>query len=100
MGYLEPFMIAEIGCNHRGNIEIAKEMIETAAFYCKANAVKFQKRCNRELLTLEQYNAPHPSPENSYGKTYGEHREALEFTVNQHKELKDRKSTRLNSSHM
>ena len=89
MGYLEPFMIAEIGCNHRGNIEIAKEMIETAAFYCKADAVKFQKRCNRELLTLEQYNAPHPNPVNSYGRTYGEHREALEFTVNQHKELKE-----------
>ena len=82
MEYLKPFMITEIGCNHKGNIDIAKEMIETAAFYCKADAVKFQKRCNRELLTLEQYNAPHPSPENSY-------REALEFTVDQHKELKE-----------
>ena len=53
------------------------------------DAVKFQKRCNRELLTPEQYNAPHPNPANSYGKTYGEHREFLEFTVEQHRELKE-----------
>lgn len=88
MNYNEPFVIAEIGCNHKGDIDIAKEMIKTAAIYCKADAVKFQKRCNRELLTPEQYNAPHPNPANSYGKTYGEHREFLEFTVEQHKELK------------
>lgn len=89
MGYSEPYVIAEIGCNHKGSIEIAKELIKTAAIYCKADAVKFQKRCNRELLTPEQYNAPHPNPANSYGKTYGEHREFLEFAVEQHKELKE-----------
>jgi N-acetylneuraminate synthase len=89
MRYSEPYVIAEIGCNHKGSIEIAKELIKTAAIYCKADAVKFQKRCNRELLTPEQYNAPHPNPVNSYGKTYGEHREFLEFTVEQHKELKE-----------
>lgn len=89
MEYLSPFLIAEIGCNHKGSIEIAKELIKTATIYCKADAVKFQKRCNRELLTPEQYNAPHPNPVNSYGKTYGEHREFLEFTVEQHKELKE-----------
>ncbi len=88
MEYIKPEVIAEIGCNHKGNIEIAKKMIRTAAIYCAADAVKFQKRCNRELLTLEQYNAPHPNPSNSYGKTYGEHREFLEFSVEQHKELK------------
>ena len=59
-----------------------------AAIYCKADIVKFQKRCNRELLTPEQYAAPHPNPANSYGKTYGEHREYLEFTVEQHAQLK------------
>ena len=88
MGYIKPKVIAEIGCNHKGDIEIAKRMIRTAAIYCEADAVKFQKRCNRELLTLEQYNAPHPNPSNSYGKTYGEHRDFLEFTAEQHKELK------------
>lgn len=88
MDYIEPKVIAEIGCNHKGNLEIAKKMIRTAAIYCEADCVKFQKRCNKELMTPEQYNAPHPNPSNSYGKTYGEHREFLEFTAEQHKELK------------
>lgn len=88
MKYSRPKVIAEIGCNHKGDMEIAKRMIKTAAIYCEADAVKFQKRCNRELLTPEQYSAPHPNPSNSFGKTYGEHREFLEFTAEQHKELK------------
>lgn len=82
-----PKIIAEIGCNHKGDIQIAKEMIETAATYCKADVVKFQKRCVKELLSPEEYNAPHPHPEYSYGKTYGEHREYLEFTLEQHSQL-------------
>ena len=89
MEYLKHFVIAEIGCNHKGDMDIAKRLIRTAAIYCEVDAVKFQKRCNRELLTPEQYNAPHPNPANSYGKTYGEHREFLEFTVEQHRELKE-----------
>lgn len=88
MNYEKPYVIAEIGCNHKGDMNIAKEMIEVAAVFCKADAVKFQKRCNRELLTEEQYNAPHPNPANSYGNTYGEHREFLEFTLEQHAQLK------------
>ncbi len=50
--------------------------------------VKFQKRTNKELLSPEEYNAPHPNPANSYGATYGEHREFLEFNVEQNKQLK------------
>ncbi len=80
-------IIAEIGCNHKGDMAIAREMIITAATYCKADVVKFQKRSNRELLSAEEYNSPHPNPRNSYGKTYGEHREYLEFSVDQHKQL-------------
>ena len=87
--YKYPKVIAEIGCNHKGDLEIAKEMIKVAKIYCNAEYVKFQKRNNKELLTPEQYNAPHPNPANSYGKTYGEHREFLEFTADQHKELMD-----------
>lgn len=86
--YRKPFVIAEIGCNHMGQMEIARELIQTAAVFCKADAVKFQKRCARELLTDEQYNAPHPNPANSYGETYGSHREFLEFDVEQHAQLK------------
>ena len=87
--YKKPYIIAEAGCNHMGQMEIAHELINTAAIYCKADAIKFQKRCPKELLTEEQYNAPHPNPINSYGKTYGEHREFLEFTVEQHAQLKE-----------
>lgn len=86
--YKKPYVIAEIGCNHKGDMEIAKELIKRAKLYCDADSVKFQKRNNVELLTKEQYNAPHPNSANSYGATYGAHREYLEFDVKQHAELK------------
>ncbi|PCH68761.1 MAG: N-acetylneuraminate synthase [Bacteroidales bacterium] len=85
----EAKVIAEIGCNHKGDIEIAKELIKVAKIFCNADVVKFQKRNNRELLTNEQYNAPHPNPANSYGDTYGAHREYLEFSLEQNRELKE-----------
>ena len=88
MSQLSPKIIAEVGCNHKGDMDIAKEMIVTAAMFCKVDVVKFQKRCNKELLSDEEYNAPHPNPANSYGETYGEHREFLEFDLAQHKQLK------------
>ena len=86
--YKEPKVIAEIGCNHMGQMDIAKELIYLAK-QSGAKYVKFQKRNNKELLTKKQYNAPHPVPENSYGDTYGAHREFLEFNVAQNKELKE-----------
>jgi N-acetylneuraminate synthase len=88
LDFKEPKIIAEIGCNHKGDFEIAKEMIKIAKIFCNADAVKFQKRTPKELLTEEEYNAPHPEPRNAYGKTYGEHREFLEFDIEQHRELK------------
>ncbi len=84
-----PKVVAEIGCNHKGDLSLAKEMIHVAAYFCKVDTVKFQKRCPRELLSPEQYNAPHPNPVHSYGKTYGEHREFLEFNLDQHRQLKE-----------
>lgn len=86
--YKKPKVISEIGCNHKGDFEIAKELIRISKD-CQAEYVKFQKRNNKELLSDEQYNAPHPNPHNSYGKSYGEHREFLEFSKEQHKELKE-----------
>ena len=80
--------IAEIGCNHKGDINIAKELILLAK-NCGADVAKFQKRNSKELLPEDQYNAPHPNPINSYGSTYGEHREFLEFSKQQHKDLLD-----------
>ena len=88
MNYKLPKVIAEIGCNHKGKIELAKELITVAA-HSGVKVVKFQKRNNIELLSEEQYNAPHPNPMHSYGDTYGAHREFLEFNINQHKELKE-----------
>jgi N-acetylneuraminate synthase/sialic acid synthase len=72
-----PFVIAEIGNNHQGDVEIAKQMIRAAAF-AGASAVKFQKRDNKALFTQEAFDAPYAS-ENAFGPTYGAHREALEF---------------------
>jgi len=84
--YIKPKVISEIGCNHKGDIDIAKELIKMSK-EAGADIAKFQKRNNKELLTDSQYNEPHPNPINSYGSTYGEHREFLEFDFNQHKEL-------------
>jgi sialic acid synthase len=83
-----PSTIAEIGCNHKGEIEIAHELIVTAAKFCKVDVVKFQKRNPKELLSEEQYNKSHPNPMHSYGETYGKHREYLEFSLEEHKQLK------------
>lgn len=83
-----PILVAEIGCNHKGSMEIAHEMVKVAANFVGASYVKFQKRTNKELLSTEEYDAPHPNAANSYGKTYGDHREFLEFDLNQHEEIK------------
>jgi len=86
--YNKPNVIAEIGCNHKGNLDIAKELILLAKT-SGSDVAKFQKRNSKELLPEKQYNSPHPNPINSYGKTYGEHREFLEFSKDEHKELMD-----------
>ena len=87
-GKAPPKIIAEVGCNHKGDMQIAKKLITTAASFSRVDVVKFQKRNNKELLSYEQYSSPHPNPKNSYGKTYGEHREFLEFDLDQHRQLK------------
>lgn len=84
----KPIVIAEIGANHKGDLAIAKQMVLMAKTFCNVDVVKFQKRTNKELLTPEEYNAPHPNPVHSYGGTYGAHREFLEFSAEQHAELK------------
>ena len=71
------YVIAEIGHNHQGEVEKAKALIH-AAKECGVDAVKLQKRDNRRLFTREFYDSPYDN-ENSFGATYGEHREALEL---------------------
>ena len=80
------YVVAEIGHNHQGSLEKAKDLFRVAA-ECGADAVKLQKRCNRSLYTREAYDKPYDN-RNSFGKTYGEHREALEFGLDEYWELK------------
>ncbi len=81
------YVIAEIGHNHQGNLETAKELFR-AAQECGVNAVKLQKRDNRTLYTNAMYNKPYDH-ENSFGLTYGEHRDALEFDREEYRELQN-----------
>jgi len=79
------FVIAEIGHNHQGDLEKCKQLFK-AAKDCGATAVKLQKRDNRTLYTRAMYDKPYEN-DNSFGATYGEHREFLEFGRDQYREL-------------
>lgn len=79
------WVIAEVGHNHQGDVEKCKRLFD-AAKEAGANSVKLQKRENRTLFTKAQYDKPYEN-ENSFGATYGEHREALEFGREQYQEL-------------
>ena len=79
------FVIAEIGHNHQGSLSKAKDLILSAK-NAGADAVKFQKRFNKELYTKEFYNQTYDHP-NSYGKTYGIHRDKLELSFKEYKSL-------------
>jgi N-acetylneuraminate synthase/sialic acid synthase len=80
------FVIAEIGHNHQGKVDTAKEMFKVAKD-SGADAVKLQKRDNRHLYTKAAYEKSYDN-ENSYGATYGEHREFLEFGEAEYRDLK------------
>jgi sialic acid synthase len=81
------YVIAEVGHNHQGNLERAMELMR-AARECGAHAVKLQKRHNRTLFTGHLYDMPYDNP-NSFGATYGEHREFLEFGREEYLALKE-----------
>jgi sialic acid synthase SpsE len=79
VGEGEPcYIVAEVGLNHNGELEIAKKLIDVAA-KAEVDAVKFQRRNIDKLLTKEMINKPYSSP-NSFGNTYGEHRRNLELS--------------------
>jgi N-acetylneuraminate synthase/sialic acid synthase len=73
----KPFIIAEVGQNHQGDLELAREYIKVFAS-AGADAVKFQTRNNKYLFSEEAYLAPYGS-ENAFAETYGAHREKLEL---------------------
>ena len=81
-----PLIIAEVGQNHQGSLQIAKEYIKKFS-EAGADIVKFQARDNKSLFSKEAYNKNYDS-ENSFGKTYGEHREKLELNLKELKEIK------------
>lgn len=96
----KPFIIAEIGINHQGRLDLAKELID-AAKLCGADAVKFQKREITRMLTKKARDKPYGGYA-SFGDTYGEHREVLELSREEYCELKkyceDRKIIFLSSA--
>ena len=73
----EPIIIAEVGQNHQGDLELAREYIKVFAS-AGADVVKFQTRDNKYLFSEGAYNAPYNS-ENAFDKIYGLHREKLEL---------------------
>ena len=80
------FIIAEIGINHQGDVNIAKELIQKAK-ECGANAVKLQKRNISRILTREGLDMEYDN-QHSFGKTYGEHKKALELSNSEYEQLK------------
>ena len=89
MQYKEPRVVAEACCNHAGDMDVAKRMIRMCDI-CGVDVVKFQKRdiAMQTLINPRLYNGPHPNPIHAFGETYKEHRQALEFNMDQHAELK------------
>lgn len=71
------FLIAEVGQNHQGDLDLAKEYIKVFA-HQGADAIKFQTRNNKFLFSLDAFNSSYTS-ENAFASTYGQHREKLEL---------------------
>lgn len=81
------FVVAEIGVNHQGDPAVARELIN-AASDAGVDAVKFQKRSIKAILSQDQLNMPYVTP-NSFGATYGEHRHVLELSYHTYYMLKE-----------
>ena len=72
---MKTFIIAEIGINHNGDLNIAKQLIDTAVV-AGCNAVKFQKRTVDKVYSKEVLDSPRQSP---WGTTQREQKMGLEF---------------------
>jgi Sialic acid synthase len=77
------YVIAEIGINHNGDVEISKKLIDVAVT-AGCNAVKFQKRTIDVVYTPEELERPRESP---FGSTNGELKYGLEFGQDEYEEI-------------
>jgi len=77
------FVIAEIGINHNGDVELARKLI-TAAAACGCDAVKFQKRTIEAVYTPEELAKPRESP---FGQTNGDLKRGLEFGTKEYRQI-------------
>lgn len=77
------FIIAELGINHNGSLDICKELIDIAAS-CGCDAIKLQKRSIDKVYTKEFLDSPRESP---WGTTQRDQKEGLEFTFDQYQEI-------------
>lgn len=78
-------LIGEIGINHNGKIENVFELVDAFQFL---DVIKMQKLEPKVSISPDRYNAPHPVPDNAFGDTYGKHKEFLEFTKEQYRDIK------------
>lgn len=81
----KPFVTAEIGINHNGDISIAKKLIDMAV-RCNCDAVKFQKRTIEAVYSKEFLDSPRQSP---WGTTQREQKLGLEFNQGDYEEIQD-----------
>ena len=79
------YLVMDIGHNPQGNLTLAKEMV-LAAKESGADAMKFQTRHPRDVYSVAEYNRVSDNP-NWFGRTYGEHREHLEFSQDEWEQL-------------
>ena len=77
------FIIAEIGINHNGSVDVAKKLIDVAVF-TKCDAIKFQKRKVSDIYTKEYLDTYRESP---WGTTQREQKEGLEFGIDEYQEI-------------
>ncbi|MBN2304974.1 MAG: N-acetylneuraminate synthase family protein [Anaerolineae bacterium] len=77
------FMVAEIGINHNGDMQLAKKLIDASSF-TGCDAVKFQKRTVDVVYTAEELARPR---ENPFGDTNGDLKRGLEFGYEQYAEI-------------
>ena len=84
IGDMHPrYVIAEIGINHNGSLDVTKQLIDAAAV-CGCQAVKFQKRTVDVVYTSEELAKPR---ENPFGDTNGDLKRGLEFGLEEYKEI-------------